>query len=106
MNLGSGPNSKEREESAPVSHTTDSTRPVRIDFRDEAADSFVATLVMLCEQSLAVSLVLRSGEEMGAVLLSANSDVLVFEHWNQERGQPSGELGTVHVSDISQATVY
>jgi hypothetical protein len=43
---------------------------------------------------------------MGAVLLSANADVLVFEHWNEERGLPSGELGTVHVSDISHVTVY
>ena len=79
---------------------------VRIDFRNEAADSFIAALAMLCEQSMAVSLVLRSGEEIGAVLVSTNGDVLVFEHWNKDEGLPSGEPDTMNVSDISKVTVY
>ena len=78
----------------------------RIDFEDEATDSFVSTLAMLCEQSMAVSLVLRSGDELGAVLLSTNGDVVVFEHWNENDGLPSGEPGTLRVGDIRRVTVY
>lgn len=80
--------------------------PARIDFGDEAADSFASALAMLCEQSMAVSLVLRSGEELGAVLLSTNGDVLVFEHWNENEGLQSGDPATLRVGDIRLVTVY
>ena len=75
-------------------------------FEHEAADSFQSALALLCEQSPAVSIVLRSGEELGAVLVSMNDQVLIFEHWNREKGLPGEELATLGVRDISAVTGY
>jgi hypothetical protein len=75
-------------------------------FKDGAADSFRSALAKLCEESLAVSIALRSGEELGAVLISMNDEVLVFERWNRGSGLPSEELATLAVADIATVAVY
>jgi hypothetical protein len=75
-------------------------------FEDDVADSFRSALATLCEESPAVLIALRSGEELGAVLISVNDEVLVFEHWDSDKGIPSEDLATLGVMDISEVTVY
>jgi hypothetical protein len=79
---------------------------VYICFQGGAADSFRSALAKLCEESLAVSITLRSGEELGAVLISMNDEVLVVERWDGETRLPSEVLATLPVADIVTVTVY
>jgi hypothetical protein len=70
------------------------------------ADGFTDVLRLLCAQSLAVTLTLRTGTEFGAVLVSAEDGVLIYEHWDEESGLPSGEPATVEINEIAEVRVF
>jgi len=53
------------------------------------ADGFANALRNLCHRSPAVTITLHSGERFGAVLVSAEGGVLIYEHWDEVTGQPS-----------------
>jgi hypothetical protein len=80
--------------------------PISIDFGDDASDAFPSVLATLCERTLAVSLLLQSGEHFTAVLGSTNGDVLVFEHWDEKVDLPNGVPDTVLVQNIAKITIY
>jgi len=69
------------------------------------ADGFEASLAVLCDGTPAVTLLLRSGARFGAVLSSVHDGVLIYEHWDEEAGQPSGEPGTVEIEEIDEVQV-
>jgi hypothetical protein len=50
---------------------------------------------------VAVSIFLRSGQELGAVLISMNEEVQFFERWTRRTSLPSDELATVPVMEIA-----
>ena len=54
------------------------------------AEVFEDVLGLLCQRSPAVTLVLRSGIEIGAVLIAVDSGAVTFERWDATTGQPSG----------------
>ncbi|MHB8319937.1 MAG: hypothetical protein ACYDEP_12040 [Acidimicrobiales bacterium] len=70
------------------------------------ADGFTDVLRILCTQSLAVTLTLRTGTEFGAVLVSAENGMLIYEHWDDESGLPSGEPATVEIVEIAEVRVF
>jgi len=53
------------------------------------ADGFEAALAVLCDATPAVTLLLRSGDRFGAVLVSVHDGVLIYEHWDEGAGQPT-----------------
>jgi len=53
----------------------------------------------------AVTITLHSGERFGAVLVSAESGVLIYERWDDAAGMPSGEPATVGVEEIAEVWV-
>jgi hypothetical protein len=79
--------------------------PVRIEFVSYGAEIFPAVVSTLCAQSTAV-LTMRSGEEIGAVLLSSNEDTVVFEHWYALADAPSGVIDACPVADIAKVKIY
>jgi len=90
------------------SATTDQTLPVdatqRVIFGPEA-DGFAEVLRSLCHQTPAVTITLHSDERFGAVLLSVDDGVLIYGHWDDAAGLPSGEPGTVNIEEISEVRV-
>jgi len=66
------------------------------------ADGFADALRTLCDRSLAVTIKHHSGERFGAVLVSAEGGVLIYERWDEATGLPSGEPGTVEVEEIAE----
>jgi len=76
----------------------------RITFGPEA-DGFADALRTLCDCSPAVTMTLHSGKRFGAVLVSAEGGVLIYEHWDEAAGLPSGEPATVEVEEIAEVRV-
>jgi len=76
----------------------------RITFGPES-DGFADALRTLCHQTLAVTITLHSGERFGAVLVSAEDGVLIYERWDDAAGLPSGEPWTVEVDLIAEVRV-
>jgi hypothetical protein len=60
-----------------------------------AAEGFVDVLALLAQHTTAVTVTLHSGQRFGAVLVSVNDAVLIYERWDKAEGLPSGEPGTV-----------
>jgi len=54
---------------------------------------------------LAVTITLHSGKRFGAVLVSAEDGVLIYERWDEATGLPSGEPGTVEIEEIAEVRV-
>jgi len=52
-----------------------------------------------------VTITLHSGERFGAVLVSVEGSVLIYEHWDEVTGLPSGEPGTVEIEEIAEVRV-
>jgi len=64
------------------------------------ADGFADALRTLCDRSPAVIITQHAGERFGAVLVSAEGGVLIYERWDEATGQPRGEPGTVEIEEI------
>lgn len=69
------------------------------------ADGFAELLALLCHRTMAVTITLHSGQRFGAVLVSVDDGVLIYEHWDEVAGVPSGEPGTVEIDEIRQVRV-
>jgi len=54
---------------------------------------------------LAVTITLHSGKRFGAVLVSVEGGVLIYEHCDDAAGLPSGEPGTVEIEEIAEVRV-
>jgi len=52
-----------------------------------------------------VAITLHSGERFGAVLVSAEGGVLIYEHWDDDAGLPSGEPWRIEVEEIAEVRV-
>lgn len=71
------------------------------------ADGFSEALGVLCKTKIAVSLVTKDGHELAAVLVAVSGgDTLIFEHWDDDLGQPSGEPDTMALETISGVRIY
>jgi len=69
------------------------------------ADGFANALRNLCHRSLAMTITLHSGERFGAVLVSAEGGVLIYERWDEVTGLPSGEPETVEIEETADVQV-
>jgi hypothetical protein len=75
-------------------------------FSADAADLRNDVLSELCRDTLAVSLVLLSGQRFGAVLISHNGTTIVYERWDDGGEAPAGELMTTDIADVAEIYVY
>jgi len=66
------------------------------------ADGFADALRTLCDRSSAVTITQHAGKRFGAVLVSAEGGVLIYERWDEATGLPSGEPGTVEIEEIAE----
>ncbi len=78
---------------------------VKIHIGPAADDAMLRVLAALCGLSLAVTLTTRTGPERGVVLISASSDGLIVEEWDDELQAPSGHLDTVPLGTVAEITV-
>jgi hypothetical protein len=51
-------------------------------------------------------MVTRSGETIGAVLLSHNGQVVMYEQWDAAVGTPNGEPMVIAVAEIAEIRVF
>jgi hypothetical protein len=72
----------------------------------DAADLLDEILTLVCRDTLAVSMVTRSGETIGAVLLSHNGQVVMYEQWDAAVGTPNGEPMVIAVAEIAEIRVF
>ena len=71
------------------------------------ADGFDQALGVLCKSKIAVSLVMKDGRELPAVLVAfGGGDTLIYEHWDDDIGHPSGELDTMALEGILGVRIY
>jgi len=66
------------------------------------ADGFAVLLRTLCDRFPAVTITQHAGERFGAVLVSAEGGVLIYERWDEATGQPSGEPGAAECEEIAE----
>lgn len=63
-------------------------------------------LSQLCDQVLVVTVELRSGEAVSAVLGFHDDHTLIYERWDPDRAAPSGIFGAVAIEDVASIVVY
>ena len=81
-------------------------RDLWISFAPEAV-GFAEALGILCKSKIAVTLVTKDGRELGAVLVAVSGgDTLIYEHWDDDVGQPSGEPDTVGLEAILGVRIF
>ena len=71
----------------------------------DPSETFFQTLSELCVASTAVTIEPRTGAPFDAVLLACSRSVLVYEHWSDALGMPTGDLGAVRVAEIDVVRV-
>lgn len=71
------------------------------------ADGFSDALEVLCKTKIAVSLVTKEGHEFPAILVAVSGgDTLIFEHWDDDLGHPSGDPDTMALEKILGVRTY
>lgn len=68
-------------------------------------ETFFQTLSELCADSAAVTVEPRTGAPFAAVLLACSRSVVIYEHWSDAMGLPTGDLGSVLVAEIDAVRV-
>jgi hypothetical protein len=77
-----------------------------VTFAPDAADYFVEVLTILCRDTVAVTIHPQHGEPFGAVLVSNDAQMLVYEEWDPGAGLPSGLPMTIAVDRIAELRVF
>jgi len=82
-----------------------STRGISLVDRDDLIP-IRESLEELCDQSLAVEIVMNSGKTVDAVLLVRGQTNILFESWNIGSDVPSGDLLVLDLSEVAEIRVY
>ena len=71
----------------------------------EPIDALYCILSELCAWSTAVTIERRTGGSFDAVLLACGRSAVIYEHWSDEMGTPTGDLGVVGFEEIEAVRV-
>jgi hypothetical protein len=71
----------------------------------EPSDAFYCILSELCAWSTAVTIERRTGGPVDAVLLACGRSAVIYEHWSDAMGTPTGDLGVVGFEEIEAVRV-